>query len=337
MTLRGAWIVVGLVAAGLASGCGASAGSSESAEERAIREVITRASTDDDPASCEQLATGAFLAQMYGHSESPLDACTEDAREDPPDAEAAEVTSIDIQGARAQATTALSGGVLDGMVMTFELLEAAGGWKINRLTEIEIDRRRFDDANRSDLIREGFKPPEADCAIKRLQHEFGTEAIEDLYIDGEVDRLGGAFFGCVSRETMAELFVREGLSSDEVAGREGCMVDQVTDRYRPEALERAYARGTAEQQMSELGRHAAAACIDLAGFRRLILREGVQEAGDDGPPRRVLRCIVRRGTAGLTEAGVDRLFLDEAEMAEFQAELRLAAEYCSQTHERGPA
>jgi hypothetical protein len=337
LPLGGAWVAVGLVASALATGCGASGGSAESAEESAIREVTSRAFTDNDPAHCEQLATGSFLAQMYDGTESPLDDCKEDARKDPPDAKAAEVTSVEVQGARAQATAALSGGVADGTVMTFELLETRSGWKLNRLTEIEIDRRRYDDANRSDLIREGLTPGEANCAITRVQREFATAALENLYIEGEVDQLGGAVIGCVSRETMRELFVKDGFGADEPVARKRCIVDQFMDRYRPKALERAFGAGTYEQQMSEMGQHAAAACIDLASFRRLALREGLEEAGEDGPSRKVLQCIVRRGTAGLTEADVDHLFLDETAMAEFEADLRPAAEYCSQKYRRAPA
>jgi hypothetical protein len=227
-------ILAGIASAAFAGGCESPLGGGDepSPEEAEVREVVTRAFTENDASHCTLLATRRFLEQVQdGPDAEAYENCVDDA-DDPPDAESLSFSSIEVAGERSAVTFSVTGGDSDGMVITLELRREPSGWKLDRMTDVEIDRARFDRAQVAAATREGLTEGEAACLAESYS-DISTEDVEAALLDGDYESLRLGIVDCVSppriRELLAEK-IEESASEDGIPPRVVDCVIARTDR-----------------------------------------------------------------------------------------------------------
>lgn len=94
-------------------------GGGESDEDKIVETVETSA-TSTDPADCEALTTPAFLmqTQVKESGAEALEGCEEDAQKTAEDPDSVQVSGVEIDGSRATADAAFSGGAFDGQSLS---------------------------------------------------------------------------------------------------------------------------------------------------------------------------------------------------------------------------
>jgi ABC-type glycerol-3-phosphate transport system substrate-binding protein len=167
----------------LALGLAACGGSSESDEDKIV-DVIETSATSSDPSNCTELQTAAFNEQDTQESgDAATKACEEEAK-DEENAESVEVSEVEVDGDTATATTAITGGSLDGQTVELELVKDGDDWKLNELTGF-VD---FDSAQIVATLAEGLEEEEsiepkiASCIVETLENSDDSE-IEDLVLN----------------------------------------------------------------------------------------------------------------------------------------------------------
>ena len=200
-----ATLLLALIAASV--GCGSSASSSDSASDQ-IKAMVTRALTQSDPEFCETLATNRWLEQNFGQGEgSTLEECKfESTLPGLPEARSVHFDALQVHGASAVATVSISGGAADGSTMRLELVRQGGQWKFDYLSHMQIDRGRFDAAQRRDLVAQGTTGREAGCAVGRVRRIFTTDQIERALVSGKTQIFGAAEVTCFGRKTLVHQF-----------------------------------------------------------------------------------------------------------------------------------
>jgi hypothetical protein len=203
-TVAGAVLVVLLT---ITVGCGSSGGNSESAGDQ-IKAVVTRALTHGDPAQCESLATNRWLEQNFGEGGgSTLEECKfESTLPGLPEARSVHFDALHIHGTSALAAISVSGGAADGSRLWLEVVRQGHQWRLDHLNEIQIDRTRFDAAQRRDLVAQGTTGHEAVCAVGRVRRIFGTHEIERALVSGRTQIFGTAEVTCFGRRTLVHQF-----------------------------------------------------------------------------------------------------------------------------------
>ena len=200
------------------TGCGSS--DTSAGDERAqVESVVRRVLTHEDQAFCSSETTARFLNQNYGeHSDDPLRECKfQSVLPGDTTAHQVDFKSVRVEGDHAVLTVALTGGAGDGSVLRIELLNRDGRWKFDYFPDIQIDRRRFDAANRRGLLALGVTPREAACTVKRLHRFYDTDQLERAFVAGESDGYDAAEALCLGRGSLVEqleLGLRKGAPKD---------------------------------------------------------------------------------------------------------------------------
>ena len=123
----------------------------------AIQDTVTQLLTTKDPSSCSYRVTHHFLDVYYkSSSRKPVEKCKDDN---------SGPGQPDVNRGTASVTVAAAGGSLDGSILTMRLVRDGGAWKLYRFTKVQIDRARFDGAQKTSALQEGFTPREARCAV----------------------------------------------------------------------------------------------------------------------------------------------------------------------------
>ena len=189
-------------------GCGSSGSSTPASASDQIKAVVTRALTQSDPEFCETLATNRWLEQNFGQGGgSTLEECKfESTLPGLPEARSVHFDALQIHGASAVARVSVSGGAADGSSMRLELVRQGHQWKFDYLSDIHIDRTRFDAAQRRDLVVQGTTGREAGCAVARVRRIFSTDQIERALVSGKTQIFGTAEVTCFGRKTLVHQF-----------------------------------------------------------------------------------------------------------------------------------
>jgi hypothetical protein len=148
-----------------------------SAETR-IERTIGKAATGANPTYCDELMTGRYLAQTTGEAMPYADeACEGEAGKGT--ADSVDVRKIMVDGDRATAIVAHTGGSFNGSEVVVQLREEDGTWKLDRaLGFARFDRASFRRAYRRKLREFGFQAQTLDCILDR----------ESRYPDEEIER-----------------------------------------------------------------------------------------------------------------------------------------------------
>jgi hypothetical protein len=263
-------VALAVLALALAS-CDAPGGSEESGEEDEIRRVLTDAMTTNDPAVCTTTATQRFLEQnLDERGPEAAEACrTEALVSEVVFAEELEFGEIHVEAAKAEATFDATGGAADGSAVTVELLKDEGEWKLDRFTDVQIDRDRFDRALYDTSIEEGATSREARCVVARTRRLSTTADLESEFLATDFRDIPDPTVLCLSKETLIRLFTegfRKTIAADEEIDLPqpvlSCILNRFTERLSVPQLRVLLSAGDAvESTLEGLSGSAAKACV----------------------------------------------------------------------------
>jgi ABC-type glycerol-3-phosphate transport system substrate-binding protein len=110
-------------------------GGSGSSDEGKIEEAIETSATASDPTNCTKLETLAFSEQSSGESgKAAIVKCEEEAKDPEGKAESVAVSEVEVDGSKATANAAITGGSLEGQTASIALVEEDGQWKLDQIT-----------------------------------------------------------------------------------------------------------------------------------------------------------------------------------------------------------
>lgn len=150
-----------------------------------IEQTIGTVATRTDPASCDELMTDRYLEQTTGE-EMPYadDVCRSNVGRGV--ADAIEVSEIAVDGSRATALVANTGGTLDGSEVVVRLVEEGGDWKLDRLVKVaDFDRAGFRQAYRRQLFEFGSSGKAVGCVLERESTLSEDEVEHAILAPGE--------------------------------------------------------------------------------------------------------------------------------------------------------
>jgi hypothetical protein len=163
--------------------CGGGGSNAESEIEGAIE----TSATTGDPANCTKLETANFVEQSTGESgKAAIGTCEEEAKKDPEsNAESVAVTEVEVDGSKATANAALSGGSLDEQTVSIALVED-DGWKLDELTGfVEFDQGALAQSFEAQLEKSGeLDSEQASCIVEGIE-EAPREELEEIILSGD--------------------------------------------------------------------------------------------------------------------------------------------------------
>jgi hypothetical protein len=245
-----------ILAIGLACALAACGGEDEADR---IADVIDRAATTDDPAICTELMTPAFLAQTEA-GDDPLQECEEDQLEGDDSADSTEISAVEIDGERASAEVAFSGGPTDGQTVAVELVKEGDNWKLDRVDSfVEFNRDAFFAATEKDFSDDPALGAEfARCAIPALE-ELTDQEIQEIFISGEDARVVRLVAEDCPDE-YREALIRSALENAEIPPEVRRCIARAMERLPEDQLTKL----TLPANRDLLQRYVEAACSDVA-------------------------------------------------------------------------
>jgi hypothetical protein len=171
-------------------GDGGDDGDELSGEQAVIADTIEEAHTSEDPEACG-LRTRRYNAQTYFSGTTfAAEACRRLIALYA--ADSVEVSEVAVEGDRATAEAAISGGYPGGQTLALELVKQSDDWKLDRVSGfVDFDREAFNDVIEENLSSfEGRDDPQVtECIMGRLG-ELSDEEIQELYLSGDNSRFG---------------------------------------------------------------------------------------------------------------------------------------------------
>jgi hypothetical protein len=213
--------------------------------------------------------TRAFVVERFGPSKGALDRCRR-ANTPQSDASADSITveGVTATGGSAIAVIRMSGGPSDGSVVTFRVVNQGGRWKLDRLSDIQIDRAAYDRHVKNELGAQGYLPTETTCAMAKFDQTVSDEDIERSAIIGDSSSIGilGLAASCLSRPTLLRELGEGITASLHIHGLRGpvvnCVVDRMTHGVPTVRLRHIIAAGpNGAEGWVKIAYEAAAACL----------------------------------------------------------------------------
>jgi hypothetical protein len=128
---------------------------SGNSDESQIEEAVETSATSTDPADCTKLATQRFVEQTtQSEGAEALKTCEKEASEES-GATAADVSNVEVDGSKATADVALTGGGLDGQGVNVALVKEGDQWKLDEITGFT----KFNQAKVIETLEEQFAKP----------------------------------------------------------------------------------------------------------------------------------------------------------------------------------
>jgi len=166
-----------LSALGLAA-CGGGA-----SDESQIEEAIEISASSNDPADCKKFSTQKFMEQTDKSSGAEaVESCEEEASKKE-GVEEASVSNVEIEGSKATAEAALSGGVFDGQEVEIALVKEDGQWKLDEIVRFSA----FEPSKVTAFFEKEFDKPsseiskgQASCVVESLEGAPKAEFEEAL-------------------------------------------------------------------------------------------------------------------------------------------------------------
>jgi hypothetical protein len=166
-------------------------GGSGNSDESQIEEAIETSATTTDPADCTKLSTRHFMEQTtQSEGSEAVKECEKQASEET-GAESASVSNVEVDGSKATADVALTGGSFDGQTLGVTLVKEGNQWKLDELTGFA----KFDKAKLIEAFEKSLAEPSnevsnglASCLVEAL--EAGSrEEFEELTLSGSAEGL----------------------------------------------------------------------------------------------------------------------------------------------------
>jgi len=174
--------------------CGGSGGN----DEAEIEEAIETSATASDPANCTKLETLSFSEQSSGESgKAAIKACEEEAKDPEGKAESVAVSEVEIDGSKATANAAITGGSLEGQTASIALVEEDGQWKLDQITGfVKLDQGQLANLFAEQLEKgEEVEPKLTACIVSGVE-EASKEEAEEFILDPSSQALGELAESC---------------------------------------------------------------------------------------------------------------------------------------------
>jgi hypothetical protein len=231
--------------------------------------MLSATFTKNDPKQCTQNMTRAWLRRSFGSSPGTLDRCRRtNTPQSETDAQSVTVESVTANGSSATAVVKLNGGRSDGTVSTFRVVREGGHWKLDQMTDVQIDRARLDETLKNDLGKNGYLPAETTCAMAKYDQAVSDQDIERSSIVGDPSAVDVVPYAasCLSRPTLLRQLGEVITASLALRGIQGavvnCVVDRVTHGVPTTRLRHLLAAGErGADGWARLGYEAALACM----------------------------------------------------------------------------
>jgi hypothetical protein len=162
-------------------------GGSGSSDESEIEDAIVTSATSDDPANCTDLETQSFVEQVATESgKAALKSCEEETADPESKADSVEVTEVEVEGDKATAQAAISGGGFDGQALVLALVRDGDRWKLDEIAEFaKFDQGAFVQQFKTQLEKGGEVELETTACIVEALEEAPREEIEELVLSGD--------------------------------------------------------------------------------------------------------------------------------------------------------
>lgn len=174
--------------------CGSSGSSAESEIEAAIETSATTA----DPANCTKLETLSFSEQSTGESgKAAIEACEEEAEDPEGKADSVAVSEVEVDGEKATADAAITGGSLEGQTVSIALVEEDDQWKLDQITGFaKLDQAQLARVFEEQLEKGEEVTPEMTACIVSGIEEAAPEEAEEFVLDPTNQALGELAESC---------------------------------------------------------------------------------------------------------------------------------------------
>jgi hypothetical protein len=173
-------------------------GSSGNSDEDQIVEAIETSATSTNPADCSKFSTQAFMEQSTSETgQKAVKSCEEDASK-PNNAESVDVSEVEVEGSKATADGAVTGGSFDGQTVTISLVKEGDQWKLDQITGFAaFDQAKLVKAFETELTKPSSELSQAQssCIIEALE-EASQEEFEELLLSGSSEPLGELVESC---------------------------------------------------------------------------------------------------------------------------------------------
>jgi ABC-type glycerol-3-phosphate transport system substrate-binding protein len=173
-------------------------GSSGSGDEEKIEEAIETSATASDPANCTKLETLAFSEQSTGESgDAAVRECEEEAKDPEGKADSVVVSEVEVDGSKATANAAITGGSLEGQTASIALVEEDGQWKLDQITGfVKLDQGQLANVFAEQLEGNKEIEPEVGACIVAGIEEAPKEEAEEFVLDPTNQALGELAESC---------------------------------------------------------------------------------------------------------------------------------------------
>ena len=184
-----------LIAALAIAACGDDESGGGSSDEDEIEAVIEDSVGTDDPDTCTEAATLAFLEQTeLAKGQDAIDSCIESTQDPTDNPDSVEVSAVEVNGNTATANVAYEGGSFDGQSLAVSLVDR-DGWKLDRIVDlIDFSPERFGEQLAASPPEE-LPPDRAEC----VGEQFATadaDQLEAAILSGDGQELAPYFAAC---------------------------------------------------------------------------------------------------------------------------------------------
>jgi hypothetical protein len=173
-------------------------GGSGSSDEDKIEAAIETSATTADPANCTELETLNFVEQSSGESgKAATETCEEEAKDPGGKAKSVAVSEVEVDGSKATANAALTGGSLEGQTASIALVEEDGQWKLDEITGfVKLDQAQLAKVFEEQLEKtKEVTPRITACIVEGIEAAPQAEA-EEFILDPTNQALGELAESC---------------------------------------------------------------------------------------------------------------------------------------------
>jgi hypothetical protein len=152
-------------------------------DESQIEEAVETSATSKDPADCKKLSTQHFMEQTTrSEGAEAVKECEANASNGA-GAKSVEVSEVEVDGSKATADAALTGGSFDGQTLKIALVKEDDQWKLDELAGFA----KFNEAKVIGILEGQFNEPssevsksQANCIVKSFEEAPQAELEEAL-------------------------------------------------------------------------------------------------------------------------------------------------------------
>jgi hypothetical protein len=188
-----------IVSALALSACGGSGNSDEGPIEEAIETSATTAKTSN----CTKLQTQKFDEQgTQTNGKGAIKACEEEieaAGSKANKADSVEVSNIEVDGSKATAEAAVSGGGFDGQTLEIALAKEGEDWKLDQLVAFtKLDQAKLTEALTKEFEKDESVEPKLATCIEEGFEKAPQPKVEEFILGGSSKPIEELAEGCAS-------------------------------------------------------------------------------------------------------------------------------------------